>query len=136
MGYGYRYKCPNCKYVTEILLGVGLFFHNTQKSITEQAAMGKYGVALKQIVNSGRTITVSPMKYLYYCEDCHICKNDYCLNAYEEHENLKREHIYRFIHKCPICHKEMNCTDQKPFFSLKCPKCHTIMKDLGEIMWD
>ncbi|MBE6016329.1 MAG: hypothetical protein E7233_01795 [Lachnospiraceae bacterium] len=136
MGTGYEYRCPNCKYETEILLGIGLFFHRTQKRVTEQAAKGKFGVTLKQIVKHGNSVTVSPAKYLYYCEDCHVCKNDYCLNVYEELDNLKSEEIYRFIHKCPICHKEMKRTDQKPSFALKCPKCNTIMDYSGDIMWD
>ena len=145
MGYGVGVKCK-CQN-KELMLGVGMMYPSVYKETMDDIRSGKYGVEMRDLVKSGRYITVDAERYMYHCDKCGWVEDFTALDLYEPRdvEKVKK----RVANRWSAGDKEINQTVEElgelPYFTsdddeyvlLKeykhaCPRCGNVMKRIGE----
>lgn len=145
MGYGLNIHC-GCR-DKELMLGVGLGYPMVYRETVEDIKAGKYGIGMKDLMNSGKCVAVDAENYMYYCDECGCVESMMALDLYEPKDIKKVEErvVGRWSAAEPVQNKTVKDLGELPYFNsddedfalLKeykhvCPKCGKVMRKINE----
>lgn len=145
MGYGLNIHC-GCR-DKELMLGVGLGYPMVYRETVEDIKAGKYGIEMKDLMNSGKYVAVDAENYIYYCDECGCVESMMALDLYEpkDIEKVEKRVVGRWSAAEPAQNKTVKDLGELPYFNsddedfalLKeykhvCPKCGKVMRKINE----
>ena len=166
MGDGARYKCSQCGEEYMVCTGRGFLFPMQFEEIQEAVRNGKYGQEWKNLVCSGKYVSVDAEEYVFVCDNCNHWVVEEELSVYEPNnpqllakrrfgektveewggvpyattEDFVEDYhlLKRRIHKCEKCGEEMHIATENEIDNLPCPCCGGAKDDkyISYICWD
>lgn len=136
MGSGYCIGCDSCGYRDSYGLGQGMLSEVNGYLYLQEAAAGKLGKTMQQLVEKYPEGKMDTDRSLYICKCGNLTADTYIVFSYRDGE---KEHHRSIAKKCPECHRNMKrysvyrVTEGDMF----CPKCGgKLFVEMTPLMWD
>jgi len=158
MGNGYTYRCTECDYSFQAVLGVGFRFPTVYRSTVEGARMGGLGKEIKKIFEENPDAAINCDATVIRCEKCGDLSCAAHLGVYIP--KVRRDAAPKYVapwalnggytllakypHRCRKCGSPAETIDEKAFSEkiqdgrIACPCCGARLKfdESSVIMWD